>query len=269
MSKFYIYSLLIAVAFSVSSCEKVIDVDINTSASQIVIEGIITNQNTLQTVKISESVPYTNTNTYPAVTAAQLTVTDDEGRVWTLRERAAGTYTFGPMSGIAGHKYTLKAVVRDVTYNASSTMPSAVKIDSLGIRLITFGGSDRKQVEVHYTDPADQVNQYRWILKINGIQAKQVFADDDQFTNGNAVTNILFYNDDDNDNNDFKTGDELEVEMQCIDRSIFTYWYTLSQQTQNGPGGGVTPGNPPSNIDHNALGYFSAQTTEKNTVVVN
>jgi hypothetical protein len=268
MSKLYSY-LLLVVACSLSSCEKVIDVDLNTAANQLVIEGVITDQNMQQTIKITESVPYTNSNIYPAVTGGVLTITDNQGNTWTPKESTPGNYTFGPMRGRAGRTYTLKAIVNNVTYNASSTMPSAVKLDSLGIRLITFGGSDRKQVEVHFTDPADQVNQYRWILKVNGLQAKQVFADNDQFTNGNAVTNILFYNDDDDSNNDFKAGDELEVEMQCIDKSIYTYWYTLSQQTQNGPGGGVTPGNPPSNIDNNALGYFSAHTTQKSTVIVN
>lgn len=271
MLKYNIYIFLLFVSlFGLSSCQKVIDVKLDTSANQVVIEGVITDQLGQQTIKMSQSVPYTNTNTYPAVTGAKVTVTDDAGHSWTFAETTPGSYTFGPLKAETGRKYTMKAVVNNTTYNASSTMPAFVNLDTLSIKIITFGGSDRKAVEVHYKDPADQVNQYRWVMTVNGVQTKVVYADNDRFTNGNDVTNVLFY-DDDKDNGDNKkleTGDKVDIEMQCIDKDVFNYWFTLSQQSQNGPGGGVTPGNPPSNIDNKALGYFSAQTTQTKSFIV-
>ena len=267
LSKYIIYSLLsMVILISFTSCEKVIDVKLNTSASQIVIEGAITDQLGVQTISISESVPYTNTNQYPAVTGAQVVVTDDANHSWTFTETKPGTYTFSSLKAETGHKYTLNVLAKNNTYTASSTMPSLVKIDSLSTKVITFGGDDLKIVEAHFKDPAGQVNQYRFVLKVNGVQIKAVFADNDRLTNGNEVIETLFYDDDTNE--ELKAGDVAEVEMQCIDKDVFTYWYTLSQQTQNGPGGGVTPGNPPSNISNNALGYFSVNTTEKKTLTV-
>jgi hypothetical protein len=56
--------------------------------------------------------------------------------------------------------------------------------------------------------------------------------------------------------------------MQCIDKPVYTYWFTLMQQGDNGPGGGVTPADPPSNITPTVLGYFSAHTTQSKTIVV-
>lgn len=271
MLKYNIYIFLLFVSvFGLSSCQKVIDVKLDTSANQVVIEGTITNQLGQQTIKISQSVPYTNTNTYPAVTGAKVTVTDDAGHSWTFAETQPGSYTFGPLKAETGHKYTMKAVVNNTTYNASSTMPAFVNLDSLSIKIISFGGSDRKAVEVHYKDPADQVNQYRWVMNVNGVQTKVVYADNDRFTNGNDVTNVLFYDDDKDsgDNKKLETGDKVDIEMQCIDKDVYNYWFTLSQQSQNGPGGGVTPGNPPSNIDNKALGYFSAQTTQIKSFIV-
>jgi hypothetical protein len=258
--------LSIGILLSFSSCEKVIDVKLNTSASQLVIEGVITDQLGQQTITISESVPYSNSNQYPPVTGAQVLVTDDDNHSWTFTETKPGTYTFSSLKGEAGHQYTLKAIVNNTTYTAVSTMPALVKLDSLSIKVITFGGDDMNTVEVHYRDPADQVNQYRWVMKVNGVQIKAVFDDNDRLTNGNNVTSTLFYDDDNNE--ELKTGDVAEVEMQCIDKDVFNYWYTLSQQTQDGPGGGVTPGNPPSNINNKALGYFSAHTTEKKTITI-
>jgi hypothetical protein len=40
------------------------------------------------------------------------------------------------------------------------------------------------------------------------------------------------------------------------------------QEQTNGPGGGVTPSNPPTNITPVTLGYFSAHTTQSKTIVV-
>ncbi|MEJ5963900.1 DUF4249 domain-containing protein [Pedobacter immunditicola] len=252
---------LIAVSVSICSCEKVIEVEQDTSSNQIVIEGNITNQLGQQTIKISQSVPYTDNNTYPPVTGAIVNVTDDEGRSWIFKESAPGSYTFAPLRGKTGQTYSLKISVNNLIFTASSTMPNLVEIDSLHVREFEFGGEAQKQMGVHYRDPADVANQYRFVMKINGVQSKRVYAENDRFINGNYTSSILFYSGDDDD--DLKTGDDVEVEMQCIDKNIFTYWYTLSQQTQNGPGGGVTPGNPPSNISNNALGYFSAHTVSR------
>jgi len=265
----YIQYCLFAIGtiLSFASCEKVIDVKLNTSASQVVIEGEITDQAGPQTITISQSVPYTNSNQYPPVTGAQVLVTDDDSHSWTFTETKPGTYTFASLKGETGHKYTMKVIANNTTYTAASTMPSLVKQDSLSVKIITFGGDDVKTVKTHFKDPADQVNQYRWVLKVNGVQIKTVFADNDRLTNGNEATNTFFYDDDDNE--ELKTGDVAEVEMQCIDKDVFTYWFTLSQQSQDGPGGGVTPGNPPSNINNGALGYFSVHTTEKKSITIN
>ena len=126
--------LLVIILIAFASCEKVIDVKLNTSASKLVIEGMITDQLGVQTITLSESVPYTNTNTYPAVTGAQVLVTDDNNHSWTFTETKPGTYTFPSLKAEPGHKYTLKVVANNTTYGASSTMPSLVKLDSLSIR---------------------------------------------------------------------------------------------------------------------------------------
>jgi hypothetical protein len=268
MLKRIIYTaLLFSGVLLISSCEDVIDVDLKTPPNQIVIEGNITDQNTTQVVKISQSVPYTNTNTYPPVIGATVTVTDDTGHTFVFSETTPGTYTGGPLRGQYGHTYNLNVNANSNTYTASSTMPQPIKIDSLSIKAITFGGNETKIVQVHYKDPADVKNQYRFVLSINNILTKRVYAEDDRLTNGNEVTDQLFY-DDDEDNKELVAGDEAKVELQCIDENVFTYWFTLRQQSQNGPGGGVTPGNPPSNISNNALGYFSAHTVDTKTFVV-
>lgn len=261
-------SLLIAISFVMSSCEKVIDVKLNTSANQLVIEGNITNQLGQQTIKINQSVPYTESNTYPPVKGAVVNVTDDNGSSWVFAESSPGSYTFGPLKGEPGRTYTLKVNISNSLYTASSTMPDSVVIESLDVKVFAFGSEKQKQTQVHYKDPAGVANQYRFVLNVNGNLSKRVYAENDRFTDGNDVPSVLFYAGKNDDDNELKTGDHVGVEMQCIDKNVFTYWNTLSQQTQNGPGGGVTPGNPPSNISGNVLGYFSAHTVSKKQMVV-
>jgi hypothetical protein len=263
----YIYVLIVG-SIGICSCEKVIDVKLNNAENQLVIEGAITDQSEQQVIKISKSVLYTENNTYPAVTGATVVVTSDNGQSWTFTETAPGTYTFGPLKGETGRVYSLKATVNGAVYTASSTMPAAVILDSLDAKVFNFGGDDIKQAQAHYKDPAGVANYYRFVLKVNGTQSKRVYAENDRLTDGREVPSVLFYNGKNDDDDELKTGDKVEVEMQCIDNNIFTYWYTLSQQSQNGPGGGVTPGNPPSNIVGDALGYFSAHTVSKKQMTV-
>ncbi len=261
-------SIFIGLVLALSSCQKVIDIELGTSPSQIVIEGNLTNQLGQQIIKISQSVPYTDNNVYPAVTGANVMVRDDIGHSWTFTESQPGIYTFGPLKGEAGRTYTLIAKINDAKYTASSTMPEAVKLDSLNTKVYSFFGEESHSIEVSYQDPEDKANQYRYIMKINGHLVKQILVDNDRFTNGKGGPRPLFHHTE-NDKDKIKIGDEVEIEMQCIDKNIFTYWYTFAAQAQNGPGGGVTPGNPPSNIDNNALGYFSAHTSEIRTIIVN
>jgi hypothetical protein len=261
-------ALLLACSIVLSACEKVIDVKLDNAESQVVIEGNITDQLGQQVVKISKSVPYTENNTYPPVSGAVVVVSDDNSHSWTFSETTPGTYTFPALKGETGRIYTLKATLNNVAYTATSVMPAPVEIDFLDVKVFNFGGDDQKQAQVHYKDPAGIANQYRFVMKVNGIQSKQVYAENDRLTDGNEVPSVLFFTGNNDDQDQLKTGDVVDIEMQSIDKNIFLYWYTLSQQSSNGPAGGATPGNPPSNINNKALGYFSAHTVSKKQMTV-
>lgn len=258
--------LLVLAAIGLTSCEKVIDVDIKESASQLVIEGTVADNADMQTIKLSRSVSYTEDNTYPPVSNAQVVVTDSRGNEHNFVERIPGVY-ISSFKGQPNITYTMRVKVDGQDYTAQSTMPRPVELDSLSVTQITFGGEDRKVVAVHYKDPVDEANQYRFVMWVNGTQTRRVYANDDRLTNGNDVKDQLFYSSDD-DNEEINDGDMVEVEMQSIDRPLYKYWVTLADQSQNGPGGGVTPGNPPTNISNGALGYFSAHTSRKKTITI-
>ncbi|MDB5154953.1 MAG: hypothetical protein JWR54_3704 [Mucilaginibacter sp.] len=258
------YTALPLILLIAASCRKVINLDLGNNTGQLVIEGNITNAAGTQYVTLSRNVPFTSTNTYPAVTGATVIFDNNNGKRVQLTEGPAGTYAINNAYGTAGRTYTLSVAADGTTYTANSTMPEVVVLDSISSKSSIFDASkNKRQITVFFQDPPDVSNQYRFILFVNKVQAKSIFAFDDEFINGKYVNLDLQQND-----IDIYPGDTVTVEMQCIDKPIYTYWYTLMQQQGNNPGGAVAPANPPTNITPAALGYFSAHTMQRITLVV-
>jgi len=255
-----IYSPLLLLALS--SCQKVIEVDIGNATPMIVIEGNITNVTGTQTISISKTVAYNDANVYPPVSGATVIVSSN-GINYTFKEGAAGQYTNTAIKVKAGQACQLTVTSNGQTYTASSVMPSQVTLDSIGISGISLGSKIVKTASAYYRDPPDQINQYRFILYVNGAQVKEIFTLNDQLSNGRVVNSSLYQSD-----IDIVTGDKVDVEFQCLDTPVYNYWYSLSQQGGNGPNNSATPSNPVSNISNGALGYFSVHTTQKKSIVV-
>jgi hypothetical protein len=261
----YGYIIAAIIVLAAASCQKVIDLKLNNAPAQLVIEANITDQEGPQYVTITKSVPFTATNNFPTVSGAAVTISDDAGNRFKFNEIHPGLYVLYPFQGgVYGRTYTINVKVGDTTYTAQSTMPTtAIQLDSITDKINAFGKNDLRTMTVNYQDPAAMANQYLFVLFINSAQVGTIFTNDDSFTNGRYVKEDLFQTD-----IDVHVGDTASINMECIDKNIYQYWYTLSQQQANGPGGGVTPSNPPSNFNNGALGYFSAHTiTGKSTIV--
>jgi hypothetical protein len=259
--KYYTGLLLMAVV--VLSCKKVINLDLGNDSGKLVIEGNITDRVGQQYVKLSRNVPFTSTNTYPPVTGATVTIDNNQGRVAQFKEGPAGTYILDSAYATAGRTYTLSVTTGGQTYKASSTMPDDVVMDSITTSKNILDKKDNKRMmTVYFNDPAGVKNQYRFVMYVNGVQVKTIFAFDDQFIDGKYVTLDLQQNE-----TDIFPGDTVRIEMQSIDRPVYTYWFTLEQQQGNNPGGAVAPSNPPTNITPATLGYFSAHTTQTLSIV--
>jgi len=264
MKNIKLCTAILIITIAAFSCTKVIDLKLANDSGKLVLEGNITNINGPQYIVLSRNVAFTSTNTFPPVTGATVTVTDDNGTIYEFPEGPAGTYTAVQMAGVAGRTYKLTVITGGVTYNANSVMPAAVPLDSVTSKNNDFNPKkDRREVTIHLQDPAGVANQYRFILNVNHSQVKAVFAYDDEFTNGRYVNGDLVEN-----ATDIYPGDSVKIEMQCIDKPIYTYWLTLMQQQQDNPGGGVAPSNPPNNISPACLGYFSAHTTQTESILV-
>jgi len=254
--------IFLLLPLALNACKKVIDLDLGNKTGQLVIDGNLTNIKGTQSVKLSTNVPFTNTNIYPAVTGAIVTINDDQGESFSLKELAPGNYSIDNTAGIPGRKYSMNVNTGGKDYSATSIMPFLVKLDSVTTKISDFD-SKKRQVIVNYQDPPGVPNQYRFVMYVNDVQVKAVFAFNDDFNDGKYVRADIR-----EDDIDVYPGDKVTIEMQNIDKPIYTYWLTLMQQSDNGPGGGVAPSNPPTNISPATLGYFSAHTTQTMSIVV-
>jgi hypothetical protein len=255
---------IILTCMLLTSCEKEININLNSANPQIVIEGAVTDDTSSCFVRISKTINFSDANNYPAVSNAIVIISDNTGGLDTLKEITPGMYKTKNITGQPGRTYSLKVVVEGENYFATSTMPFRTNLDSLRFNL--FGGSgDNSYFTVPvYTDLPAIGNNYRFLLTVNGILDKSYIIFNDNVGNGLGNQRPIF-----SSASKIGLGDTVKVEMRCIDLNTYTYFYTLSQIVDSGPGGGATPTNPPSNIlGNSALGYFSAYTTQKRTQVV-
>jgi len=263
--------IIIFSLFLLNSCEKEIDLDLEDQSGQIVIEGNVTDQAGPYYVKITKSVAFTQPNQYPAIENAQVVLSDNTGQTETLQYIGNGRYQTSTFVGQSGRTYTLKIQAEGKEYISTSTMPEAVVFEGLDQDSFIVGGETSYTLLPVFTDPQALGNRYLFSYKVNN-NSKQYFSEfSDNVNNGMPNQRpLILPNDDGEDPDDIKVvvGDTIHVEMQCIDQNVYTFYSALLQLSGGGPGGGITPANPPSNISNGALGYFSAHTVRKKSIVI-
>ncbi len=263
MFKKYIAVLLLS-ALTIG-CEKEIELPLDANQSILVIDGSITDEAGPYTIRLSQSIPITEVASFPGITNAVVIVKDNIGIVDTLQHEKLGNYKTKKIKGVYGNTYFLEVLFDGKKYTAQSTMPQKVRLDSLRINPFLVNSEIRYSVIPVYTDPATLGNSYRFIQKINDTLDQTFHVFNDNLNNGKVNQRPIRGG---TDSLEVKLKDLIDVEMQCITRSTYLYYYTINQQAGAGPGGGTTPSNPPSNIIGGALGLFSAHTVERKKIMI-
>jgi hypothetical protein len=248
-----------------SSCQRVIDVHLNSSRSKYVIEGVVTDQPGSWSVSITQTKDFSADNTFSGVSGATVTI-GNNGTIFPLAESRPGVYSTASLTGVPGNTYNLRVVLDGVVYTSSSTMPQPVSLDS--IYITTDQRTNKKFIIAVYTDPRGIPNYYRGVQYVNGRKEPTIFLSNDEFTDGlNIVATLNFTNDNNDTTRDIKTGDSIRADLLCIDSSVYAYWSSLKNDA-SGNGNTASPANPVSNITGGCLGYFSAQTVRAKSLLV-
>jgi hypothetical protein len=266
----YITSIFLTAvaALLLHSCTKVIDVKINDTAKKYVIAGKITDQPGGCEVSISQTKNFNEDNTFAGISGASVSITDNStGTVTSLSESAPGTYTNATLSGMSGKAYTLQVLVGGQTFTAISAMPQKVNLDTLYITKDNLFGNINYLANVTITDPPGKGNNYSLKEYVNGKKMKQILVTNDDYFDGKKLESKLFPDQTTSDEDKVKPGDTIRMDMMCIDANVYKYWFSL-QQSATGANQSAAPANPVTNMQGGALGYFSAQTMQVKTAIV-
>jgi len=264
MNKIYLLPILLLI---LTSCEKVIEIDLNDSNSKYVIEaGIIADSN-YASVRITSTKNFDENNTFTPTLNALVTIQDNNGVTDTLTQQSNGEYLSTRIRGEQNKTYTLTVRIGGETFTSTSTVPVVVPLQSIKLDSISgFGGPGRRSqyaVIPEFTDPKGIQNNYRFVFTVNNKTSDRILIQNDNFNDGLKNARPLNIG-----NQQIVKKDTLRIEMQCVDTGNFDYFQSLSQLTGNGPQASATPVNPVTNIKGGALGYFNAHTSQTITLVV-
>ncbi len=249
--------ILLSVITLIFSCQKVIDLDLNTADPKYVIEGIVTKGETTHQVKITRTLNFDENKPFPTVDNAVVVISDNFGNVQTLTLVSPGIYETTGFLGVEGRTYTITVTVDGKTFTAQSTLPTEVVLDGLEVLQIPFGVDTFKTIVPKRLDLAGIENFYQYDIYQNGEKLEGIYLQDDQFSDGVENEQPLF-------GGDFATGDTAKVIMYCVDKPVYKYFFSIEANT----GSTASPANPDSNFGRDCLGYFSARTKKEQSIVI-
>lgn len=258
--KYYIFILALLV---LTSCEKVIQVDLNDSNPQYVIESILDAGTHDFKVKITQTTSFFDPKTPKRIENASVKLYEDEKNVHTLTYVNDGIYELKDFTSYAEKNYRLNVIVDGKEFNASLKMPKKVPIESIDFEYIEGEDGLSHQVKVSFNDPPNEKNYY----ELNSYQSRIGLASRVGYTtsdfgyDGQLITETL--------DGGYFSGDTILIELRSIDVHYFEYFETLDNAIGDGGGpGGAAPANPTTNWSNGALGYFGSGNSDIKTAVV-
>jgi|TARA_R100000479_G_scaffold165038_1_gene104154 hypothetical protein len=246
-----------------NSCEEVVDVDLNEGKPKLVIDAEITknieNDSSVARVKLSTTVPFFD-NEINLVNDATVTITDENGTVFTIENTSEGIYEYQDFNPQPDTDYTLEVIYNDEVYSATEQLQPVVPLEFVEQR--NDGGFDGESIELKafFTDPANVENYYFF----EGLSSRGNVYDalDDEFFDGNPIFGFYVVD-------DLETGDEVTFFLHGANEQFYNFMFILLQQGSDDSGGpfetqpATVRGNlvNETNPDNFPLGYFRISET--------
>ena len=271
MKKFVKYMLfLLSAMFLITACTERIDISLKPGEEKLVVEGYLFETDSTSWVRLTKTEAYFSNEPPPPVSGASVSVLHD-GQQWKLTEstRQPGWYflrdtTFQliPEDTFQLKIHLLAPVGGYSDFESSTTVPSLrIHIDSIQIEYAT---DISKWLIRYYGQDLPGSDYYLFNSCVNGkivsdsVLQKVVREDlffDGRYISG-AVVQVL-------NENVLKAGDSYTLLASNITRSYYEYITALQEETEEkNPLFSGPPANVPGNINHGALGFFTAfQTT--------
>lgn len=274
---FWIFTLSLALA---AGCTEKIDIQLDDTYERLVVYGIITNDTGTHYIGLTKTTSYYYNEAPPAVTGADVEISDDQGHTVTLTEVEPGKYATPPMYyGIAGRTYTLDINLHDAIdgnkhYTAVTGMNPIGKIDSIGlVPRPDWGEKGFYEVTCYYQDPPTK-DFYLFNIYKNGElltdSLSKIIISSDDFYNGSYTNGIgVGYLDQSKESEIVNVGDTITFEGGDITEDYYNF--ILAAQTESGfqtPLFSGPPANVKGNISNGAVGFFAAYSVTRSSKIV-
>lgn len=262
-------TLLIVLFISIffTSCEEVVDVDLDTAPPKLVIEASINWQKGTsgkqQVIKLSTTTGYFD-NIIPTVSGATIFIKNSKNDQFNFSEvPKTGKYVCTNFTPVIDETYTLTVISNGATYTATETMKSVAPISR--IEQNDKGGITGDEIEIRafYNDPADADNFYLFKYVYSNKITSTYYVSEDKFFQGNEYFSK-------SDDDDLKVGNEIEITHYGISKQYYNYMTILVSIAGSNAGGPFQ--SPPATVKGNIinttdkanypLGYFSLSETD-------
>ncbi len=271
--KIFKIALILLITVFASSCEDVIDVNLDTAPPKLVVfasiqwkKGTLGNE---QKIRLSTTTGYFD-SVIPSVSGADVRITNSDDTVFIFTETPnTGEYKCANFVPVIDQEYVLTIILNGQTYTATETLKGVSSITNISQK--NDGGFSGEEIEIKsfFNDPANATNYYMFKFKSNvtAIPSYDIF--DDSFTQGNESFGLYI-------NEDLKSGDILDITLFGISKRYFEYMRKLTAVAGSASGGpfATAPASVRGNIINTtdaknfAFGYFNVSETDYENYVV-
>lgn len=270
MKNIFSLSMLAFSMLAFTSCEEIVDLDLETSEPKPVIEGLVTDQPGLSYVKLTMSNAYFNVQNLGTISNAQVEVTDNDGNLIPFSETGPGLYHPDSLfTGQIQKSYTLKVTINGRIFSAASMMRKVTNIEKVTTKYFDKNNSEFKEegyyVYISFNELPGQGDSYKVDLFVNGKSVinrpGNLFYFNDKYIDGGNVVDWEFAQ-------KVEKNDSLKVRMYSLSEEGYKFYDAIYNLSNAGGLFGKNPANVPTNIIGDAFGYFGASSiNEKSTVV--
>jgi hypothetical protein len=265
----------------VCQCTERIDIEVDSSYTRLVVEGYISTDTLQHSVSLKRSSDYFYNLPSPYISGAMVTISDgDSTIILSESQDQPGKYLTHPgYFGIPGKTYTLAVSRVDINndgvfeeYSASSELKSTNHIDSIHLEQLEGDHYNFFQVLIFAQDPPGK-DFYAFKVLKNGIlitdTLDELIVQDDIFFNGNYIYGAPSqFLDQEEQDESIQQGDTITFEINGITEEYYRFvMETQSEIFFQSPVFSGPPANISSNISNGALGFFTAYSVERCSIV--
>ncbi len=266
-----IISILTVILFN--SCEKVVNVKLETQSPRLVVDAALIwvkgTNGKVQTIKLSTTTGFYQQET-PKVSNATAYITNSANVKFDFLEEPStngnsGKYTCTNFIPVIGETYTLTVIYKGETYEGKERLIAVNQIENIEQRDDFGVNRDEYAIKVNFKDPINQNNYYLFSYETVTRKFPSYDAFDDRFIEGNLGFGVFT-------DSKLKKGENIHIKLRGISQRYFNYMKILIG-TANGDSNAVFATVPSSNIRGNminktnstnyCLGYFSFSETDQ------